>query len=84
MILDSQVPHEFLGEAVTMAEYLQQQILDECQTMRDARAGYTAPYVTLYKILNSHAKPEYKKLADNPLQNPINCKFAHYHLLHFG
>jgi hypothetical protein len=84
MILDSQAPHEFWGEAVNTAVYLHQRMPNEGLTKRDDRDGYKAPYETPYEMLNSYGKPEYDKLADDPSRKSINYKAPLDHLRRFG
>jgi len=66
MILDSQAPLEFWGEAINNAVYLHQRLPNKGLTKRDNRDGYKAPYETPYKMLHSYGKPEYDKPPDDP------------------
>jgi hypothetical protein len=84
MVLDSQAPHKFWGEAMNTAVYLHQRMPKECLTMRDDREGYKAPYESPYKMLNSYGMPEYDKLADDTTCKPINYTAPLDHLRRFG
>jgi hypothetical protein len=59
MILDSQAPLEFWGEAINTAVYLHQGMPNEGLTKRDDRDGYKAPYETPYEMLHSYTKSEF-------------------------
>jgi hypothetical protein len=65
MILDSQAPLEFWGEAITTAVYLHQHLPNKGLSKRDDHNGYKAPYETLYKMLHSYDQSEYIKPPDN-------------------
>jgi hypothetical protein len=59
MIIDSQAPNEFWGEAVHTAVYLHQRSPNEGITKRDDRDGYQAPYETPYEMLQAFGKPSH-------------------------
>jgi hypothetical protein len=56
MLLDSQAPLEFWGEAIKTGVYLHQRMPNKGLTKRDDRDGYKASYISPYKILHSYAK----------------------------
>jgi hypothetical protein len=74
MILDSQAPLKFWGEAVNTAVYLHQRMPNDGLTRRDDRDGHKAPYHTPYEMLPSYGKPSYDKPLDNPTCKRINYK----------
>jgi len=84
MILDSQAPLEFWGEAINTAVYLHQRLPTKGLTKRDDRDGYKAPYETPYEMLHSYGKPEFDKPPDNPTQMKISYKAPLDHLHRFG
>ena len=57
MMVDSQAPLEFWGEAVGTAVYLRRLTPNEGLTKRDDRDGYTAAYETSYEMLHAYGKP---------------------------
>ena len=59
MIIDSQAPIEFWGEAVNTAVYLHQRSPNKGLTKRDDRDGYQAPYETPYEMLQAFGKPSH-------------------------
>jgi hypothetical protein len=56
MMIDSQTPIQFWGDAVNTAVYLQQRWPNE-GLKRNDRDGYQAPYETPYKMLHGFGKP---------------------------
>jgi len=52
MIIDSQAPVQFWGEAVNTAVNLHQRSPNEGLKVKNVRDGYQAPYETPYKILH--------------------------------
>ena len=57
MMIDSQAPLEFWGEAVDTAVYLYRLTPNEGLTKRDDRDGYKAAYETPYEMLHAYDKP---------------------------
>ena len=57
MMIDSQAPLEFWGEAVGTAVYLHRLSPNEGLTKRDDRDGYKAAYETPYEMLHAYGKP---------------------------
>jgi hypothetical protein len=57
VIIDSQAPIEFWGEAVNTAVYLYQRSTNEGLAKRDDRAGYKVPYETPYEMLHAFGNP---------------------------
>jgi len=57
MMIDSQAPLLFWGEAVNTAVYLHQRTPNEGLMTRDDRDGYQAPYPTSYEMLQAFSKP---------------------------
>jgi hypothetical protein len=57
MMIDSQAPLVFWGEAVNTAVYLHQRTPNKGVTKRDDRDGYQAPYPTPYEMLQAFGKP---------------------------
>jgi len=84
MILDSQAPLEFWGEAINTAVYLHQCLPNEGLTKRDDRDGYKALYETPYEMLHSYGKPEYDKPPDDSTRIKISYKAPLHHLRRFG
>jgi hypothetical protein len=84
MIIDSQVPHIFWGEAVNTAVYLHQQTPNEGLTKRDDRDGYKAPYETPFEMLHSYGKPEYDTPPEDCTRKMICYKASLHHLRRFG
>jgi len=84
MILDSQEPHVFWGEAVNTAVYLHQRMPNEELTKRDDRERYKAPYETPHEMLNSYGKPEYDKPPIDLTRKPIDYTAPQDHLRRFG
>jgi hypothetical protein len=80
MILNSQAPLEFWGEAINTAVYLHQCLPNEGLTKRDDRDRYNAPYKTPYEMLHSYGKPEYDKPPDDPTRKKISYKAQLRHL----
>jgi hypothetical protein len=56
MMIDSQVPVQFWGEAVNTAVYLHQRSPNEGLKRNNDRDGYQAPYETPYEILHGLGK----------------------------
>jgi len=57
MIIDSQVPVQFWGEAVNTAVYLHQRSPNEGLKRKNDRDGYQARYETPYEMLHGSGKP---------------------------
>jgi hypothetical protein len=57
MIIDSQAPVQFWGEAVNTAVYLHQRSPNEGLKRNHNRDGYQAPYKTPYKMMHGFGKP---------------------------
>jgi hypothetical protein len=72
MILDSQAPLKFWGEAVNPAVYLDYCMLNNGLTERDYCNGVKAPYDMPYTMLHSYGKPEFDKPVDDPKRNRFN------------
>jgi len=79
MMIDSQAPLVFWGEAVNTAVYLHQRTPNEGLTKRDDRHGYQAPYPTPYEMLQAFGKPSH-----NNDGNEISYKALLHHLRRFG
>jgi hypothetical protein len=79
MMIDSQAPLGFWGEAVNTAVYLHQRTPNEGLTKRDDRDGYQAPYPTPYEMLQAFGKPSH-----NNDGNEISYKAPLHHLRRFG
>jgi hypothetical protein len=58
MMIDSQAPIQFWGEAVNTAVYLHQRSPNE-GLKRSDRDGYQAPYEMPYEMLHGFGKPRY-------------------------
>ena len=56
MLIDSQAPVHFWGEAVLTAVYLHRHTPNSGLTNCDNRDGYKAPYETPYEMLQAHEK----------------------------
>jgi hypothetical protein len=83
IILDSQAPLEFWGEAINTAVYLHQHLSNKGFTNRDNLDGYKAPYQTPYEMLHSYCQPVYDKLPHNPSPGKISYKAPLDHLQRF-
>jgi len=81
MILDSQAPLEFWGEAINTAVYLHQRLPNEGLTKRDDLDGYKAPYESPYEMLHLYGKPEYDKPPDDSTR--ISYRAPLHHLRRF-
>jgi hypothetical protein len=57
MMIDSQVPVQFWGEAVNTAVYLHQRSPNEGLKRKNDGDGYQAPYETPYEMLHGFGKP---------------------------
>jgi hypothetical protein len=79
MMIDSQAPVQFGGEAVNPAVYLHQRSPNEGLTKRDVRDGHKAPYETPYEMLHAFGKPAHDKAG-----NEISYKAPIHHLRRFG
>ena len=79
MLIDSQAPVHFLGEAVLTAVYLHRRTPNSGLTNRDDRDGYKAPYETPYEMLQSNGKPAVYKEG-----NTISYQAPIHHLRRFG
>jgi hypothetical protein len=78
MMIDSQAPIQFCGEAVNTAVYLHQRSPNE-GFKRNDRDGYQAPYETPYEMLHGFGKPTHD--ADG---NEISYKASLHNLRRFG
>jgi hypothetical protein len=78
MMIDSQAPLVFWGEAVNTAVCLHQQTTNEGLAKRDDRKGYQAPYPTPYEMLHAIGKPSHNNGNKISYQAPI------HHLRRFG
>ena len=78
MMIDSQAPLEFWGEAVGTAVYLHCLTPNEGLTKRDDRDGYKAAYETPYEMLHAYGKPPI-----NANGNKISYKAPLHHLRRF-
>ena len=56
MIIDSQAPVQFWGQAVNTAVYLHQRSPNQGLTKKNDCDGYQAPYESPYKILHAFGK----------------------------
>ena len=79
MLIDSQAPVHFWGEAVFTAVYLHRRSPNNGLTKRDDRDGYKAPYETPYEMLRAYGKPAIDKDG-----NTISRKAPIHHLRRFG
>ena len=79
MMIDSQAPLEFWGEAVDTAVYLHRLTPNEGLTKRDDRDGYKAAYETPYGMLHAYDKP-----AIDANGKKISYKVPLHHLRRFG
>jgi len=79
MMIDSQAPVQFWGEAVNTAVYLRQRSSNEGLTKRDDRDGYKAPYETPYEMLHAFGKTTHDDAG-----NKISYKAPIHHLRQFG
>jgi len=79
MMIDSQAPIQFWGEAVNTAVYLHQRSPNEGLKRRNDRDGYQAPYETPYEMLHGFGKPTHD--ADG---NEISYKASLHNLRRFG
>ena len=79
MMVHSQMPLVFWGEAVNTAVYLGQQTPNEGLTKRDDRDGNQAPYPTPNEMLHAFGKPSH----DND-GTKISYKAPLHQLLRFG
>jgi len=68
MMIDSQVPVEFWGEAVNTAVYLHQRSPNEGLERKNYHDSYQAPYEKPYEMLHGFGKPthdaERKKISN--------------------
>ena len=79
MMIESQAPLAFSGEAVNTAAYIHQRTPNEGLTKRDDHDGYQAPSPTPYEMLQSFGKPSH----DND-GNEISYQAPLHHLRRFG
>jgi hypothetical protein len=79
MIIDSQPPVQFWGEAVNTAVYLHQRSPNEGLKRKNVRDGYQAPYETPYEMLHGFGKPTHD--ADG---NEISYRAPLHNLRQFG
>jgi len=79
MMIDSQAPLVFWGEAVNTAVYLHQRTPNKGQTKRDDRDGYQAPYPTPYEMLQAFGKSSHDNDGNEMSYNP-----PLHHLRQFG
>ena len=75
MLIDSQAPVHFWGQAVLTAVYLHRLSPNEGLTKSNGRDGYQAPYVTPYKMLQVYRNP-----ATDKVSNIISYKAPIHHL----
>jgi len=59
MMIDSQAPVQFWGEAVNTAVYLHQRLPNEGLERKNHRDGCQAPYKTPYEMVHGFGKPTY-------------------------
>jgi len=78
IMIDSQGPLVFCGEAVNTAVYLDKRTPNEALTKRDDRDGYQAPYPTPTKRLHAFGKPSHNN------GNKISYKAPVHHHQQFG
>ena len=78
MLIDSQAPVHFWGEAVFTAVYLHR-CSPNCLTKRDDRDGYKTLYETPYEMLQIYGKPTVGKEG-----NAVSYKAPIHHLRGFG
>jgi len=78
MMIDSQAPLVFWGEAVHTAVYLNQQTPNAGLTKRDVRNGYQSPYLTPYEMMQTSGRP-----SDDNDGNEILYKAPLLHLRRF-
>jgi len=78
MMIDSQAPIQFWGEAVNTAVYLHQRSPNEGLNRND-HDGYKAPYETPYKMLHGFSKPRH-----NADSNEISYQASLHNLGRFG
>jgi len=79
MILESQAPLEFWGEAVKTAVYLHQRMPKKGLTRRDDRDVFKAPYDMPYEMLHSYGKPGLDTHHDKPTHERIDYKAPLHH-----
>jgi hypothetical protein len=79
LMIDSQAPLVFWGEAVNTAVYLHQRTPDEGPTKRDDCDGYQAIYATPSEMLHAFGKPSH-----NNNGNKTSYKTLLHHLQRFG
>jgi hypothetical protein len=79
MIIDSQAPVQFRGEAVNTAVYLHQRSPNEGLKSKYDHDGYQAPYETPYEMLHGFGKPTHD--ADG---NEISYQAPLHNLRRFG
>jgi len=79
MMIDSQAPIQFWGEAVNTAVYLHQRSPNEGLKRKNDHDGYQAPYETPYEMLHGFGKPTHD--ADG---NEISYEASLHNLRRFG
>jgi hypothetical protein len=79
MMIDSQAPVQFWGEAVNTAVYLHQRSPNEGLTKRDDGDGYNAPYVSPHEMLHAFGNPTHDEAG-----NKISYKARLHRLRRFG
>jgi len=79
MMIDSQAPIQFWGEAVNTAVYLHQRSPNEGLKRKNDHDGYQAPYETPYEMLHGFGKPTHD--ADG---NEISYQASLHNLRRFG
>jgi hypothetical protein len=79
MMIDSQAPIQFWGEAVNTAVYLHQRSPNEGLKRKNDRDGYQAPYEMPYEMLHGFGKPTHD--ADG---NKISYQASLHNLRRFG
>jgi hypothetical protein len=70
MVIDSQAPIEFWGEAVNSTVSLHQRSPNEGLRKRDDRNGYQVPYETPYKMLHAFLSQQPFSVADSRQLHP--------------
>jgi len=79
MIIDSQAPVQFWGEAVNTAVYLHQRSPIEGLKRKNDRDGYQAPYETPYEMLHG-----FRKSTHDAAGNEISYQAPLHNLRQFG
>ena len=83
MLIDSQAPVHFWGEAVFTAVYLHRRSPNNGLIKRDDRDGYKAPYETPYEMLQAYGKPAIDRTAMRSHSKlPSNLRFSCFERTH--